>query len=63
MKRHSTIVVGLAGALFTASLASVFTSPQVPVPSPSNTTQSPEVRLKADTTTNDAQTHLATITQ
>src|SRR5688572_31035941 len=69
MNRHSTIVVGLAGALFMASLANVFTDAQAPAPSQPaaaqapEVRQNPEVRLKADTTTNDAQAHLATVNQ
>ena len=57
-------VIALASAVFVTSMTAVFTAPQAPASSQPAAAQSPEVRLKADTTTaSDAQTHLATLNQ
>src|SRR5687767_8550232 len=60
---RSSIIVALAIAAFAASMTAVFTAPQATPASPPAAAQSPEIRLKADSTANDAQTHLATINQ
>src|SRR5688500_7229082 len=60
---RSSIIVSVAGALFVASMTAVFTAPQAPATSQPAAAPSPEIRLKPDSTTSGAETHLATINQ
>jgi mono/diheme cytochrome c family protein len=56
-------VLALAMVTFAASMTAVFTAAQAPAPSQPVIAQSPDIRLKPDSTASAAQAHLATINQ